>query len=128
MRRGCWFAEAIGVLLAGALGVVAMSWRAAETHDVREIRLVARGMTFYLDGAGEDNPTLRLHAGETVRLVLRNEDRGMTHDVTVPEWNAATPLVAGLHDGSAVVTAPSRGPRTGYFCSPQPPQMNGNII
>ena len=121
-------AKAIGVLLAAALGVVAMSWRAAETHDVREIRLVARGMTFYLDGAGEANPTLRLHAGETVRLVLRNEDRGMTHDVTVPEWNAATPLVAGLHDGSAVVTAPARGTRTGYYCSPHQQTMKGTII
>jgi plastocyanin len=121
-------AKAIGVLLAAALGVAAMSWRAAETHDVREIRLVARGMTFYLDGAGEANPTLRLHAGETVRLVLRNEDRGMTHDFTVPEWNAATPPVAGLRDASMVVAAPSRGTRTGYYCSPHQQTMKGTII
>jgi plastocyanin len=128
MQRGCSLAKAIGVLLAAALGVVAMSWRAAETHDVREIRLVARGMTFYLDGSGEANPTLRLHAGETVRLVLRNEDRGMTHDFTVRGWNAATPPVAGLRDGSVTVTAPARGTRTGYYCSPHQQTMKGTII
>ena len=44
-------------------------------------------------GTGAANPTLRLRAGETVRLVLRNEDRGMKHDFTVPAWNAATPLI-----------------------------------
>jgi len=121
-------AKAIGVVLAAAVAVVAMSWRAAETHDVREIRLVARGMTFYVAGAGEANPTLRLHAGETIRLVLRNEDRGMTHDFTVPEWGAATPLVAGLRDGSVVVTAPARGTRTGYYCTPHQQTMKGTIV
>src|SRR4029078_12265568 len=143
MRRGCSLAKAIGVLLAAALGVVAMSWRAAEPRAApgsrlaarrvtrsrgRETRLVARGMTFYLDGAGEANPTLRLHAGETVRLVLRNEDRGMTHDFTLPELNAATPLGAGLRDGAVVLTAPSRGTRTGYYCSPHQQTMKGTII
>jgi plastocyanin len=121
-------AKVIGFVLAAAVAVVAMSWRAAETHDVREIRLVARGMTFYLEGAAEANPTLRLHAGETVRLVLRNEDRGMKHDFTVPEWDAATALVAGMRDGSVVVTAPARGTRTGYYCTPHQETMKGTIV
>jgi len=121
-------AKAIGVVLALVLGVVGLSWRAAETHDGREIRLVARGMTFYLDGAGEANPTLRLHAGETVRLVLRNEDRGMKHDFTVPAWDAATPLVAGMRDGSVVVAVPARGTRTSYYCTPHQQTMKGTII
>jgi plastocyanin len=121
-------AKVVGFVLAAAIAVVGMSWRAAETHDVREIRLVARGMTFYLDGAGEANPTLRLHAGETVRLVLRNEDRGMKHDFTVPEWDAATPLVAAMRDGSVVVTAPARGTRAGYYCTPHQETMKGTIV
>ena len=121
-------AKAIGFVLAAAFAVAAMSWRAAETHDVREIRLVARGMTFYLEGAGDANPTLRLHAGETVRLVLRNEDRGMKHDFSVPEWDAAIPLVAAMRDGSMVVTAPARATRTGYSCTPHRETMKGTII
>ena len=121
-------AKGIGLALAAVLAVVAMSWRAAETHDVREIRLIARGMTFYVDGAGDPNPTLRLRAGETVRLVLRNEDRGMKHDLTVPEWDAATPLVAALRDGSVVVTAPARGTRTVYYCTPHQETMKGTIL
>ena len=48
----------------------------------REVRLVVRNMTFYLEGAGAANPTLRLRAGgDLSRLVLRNEDRGMKHDL-----------------------------------------------
>src|SRR5262249_19859201 len=58
--------------LAGAatIPIVARSRSAA----VREVRLVARGMTFYADGGATPNPTLRVKRGEHVRIVLRNED------------------------------------------------------
>ena len=66
------------VLLAALLP----AWSSPPTH---EIILVARGMTFYLDGEpGTPNPTLEVKAGERVRVVLRNQDRGMTHDFAVP--------------------------------------------
>jgi plastocyanin len=102
--------------------------RASVEGAPREIRLVARDMTYYLEGAAEPNPTLRLRAGETVRLVLRNEDRGMKHDFTVPEWSAATPLIRGQRETAVVLTAPSPGARATYHCTPHEETMRGTII
>jgi len=116
-------------VLVAALGVMAMPPGAAEMHGAsRELRIVVRNMTYYLEGSAEANPTLRLHAGETVRLVVRNEDRGMKHDFTIPDWDAATPLVAGQREGSVVITAPSRGARADYHCTPHAETMRGTII
>ena len=47
----------------------------------REVTLVARDMAFYLEGdTRTPNPTIEVKAGERIRVVLRNEDRGMTHE------------------------------------------------
>ena len=51
---------------------------------VREIHLVARDMTYYLDGQGEPNPTLHVSRGQHVRIRLTNRDSGMSHDFGVP--------------------------------------------
>ena len=116
-------------VLVAALGILVMPPRAAEVQGAsRDLRIVVRDMNFYLDGSGEANPTLRLRAGETVRLVLRNEDRGMKHDFTVPAWDAATPLVPGQREAGIVITAPARGTRTIYYCTPHQQTMKGTIV
>src|SRR5262245_6607709 len=129
MQLGCSLGRAIRSVLVAALAIVAMPPRSAEMRDsTRELRLVVRGMTFYLEGSAEANPTLRLRAGETVRLVLRNEDRGMQHDFTIPAWKKAMPYVTGLGEDTIVITAPSRGARTDYHCTPHAATMRGTII
>jgi plastocyanin len=116
-------------VLIAAMGIIAMPPRAAETGEAsREVRLVVRDMTFYLEGSDEPNPTLRLRAGETVRLVLRNEDRGMKHDFTVPAWKAATPLITAMRETAVTITAPVRGARTVYHCTPHEETMRGTIL
>jgi len=119
---------AASVLLA-ALGVMAISASAPESFAApREIRMVARNMTYYVEGSAEANPTLRLRAGETVRVVLRNDDRGMKHDFTVPDWDAATPLIAGTSEATVMITAPARGARVSYNCTPHEETMRGTIL
>src|SRR5688572_3812278 len=60
----------------------------------REITLVVRGMAFYLDGEFEHpNPTIDVTPGERVRVVVRNEERGLTHDFAVPSLGEATDLL-----------------------------------
>jgi plastocyanin len=116
-------------VLIAAMGIIAMPPRAAETGEAsREVRLVVRDMTFYLEGSDEPNPTLRLRAGETVRFVLRNEDRGMKHDFTVPAWKAATPLITAMRETAVTITAPVRGARTVYHCTPHEETMRGTIL
>ena len=58
---------------------------AVSSTPTREITLVVKGMAFYLEGdLTTPNPTIEVKAGERVRVVLRNQDRGMTHDFAVP--------------------------------------------
>jgi hypothetical protein len=74
-----------------AAGVLAVS---AADSAPREVRLVVRNMTYYADGGTEANPAIRLRPGETVRIVVRNDDAGMKHDLVVPDWNAETGLIS----------------------------------
>lgn len=94
----------------------------------REIRLVARDMTFYLDGQDEPNPTLKLHAGEQVRVTLRNDDVGLTHDFAIRAWDVGTPLVEGQDkEGSVVFRVPGTPGTQEYTCTPHSAMMRGTI-
>lgn len=94
----------------------------------REITVVAKGMTFYVDGDTSPNPTLRVKAGEQIRLVLRNEDPGMTHDFVVKDWKISTKTLAVKGDQDIVEfrVPPQRGD-TAYQCTPHAQMMNGRI-
>ena len=85
-------------------------------------------MNFYLDGQAEPNPTLRLRAGETVRVVLRNEDEGMKHDFAIPGWNTATKRIeSGRGDVSHVPSARPAPQSQAYTCRPHASVMRGTI-
>ena len=45
----------------------------------REIVLVARDMAFYLEGSDAPNPTIVVKPCEEVRVIVRNQDPGITH-------------------------------------------------
>ena len=94
----------------------------------REITLVARDMAFYLSDGTQagPNPTLRLKVGEEVRIVLRNQDPGISHTFAVKAWKVALTL---LHDdvGSILVRAPKRPGRYDYVCTPHSTLMAGVI-
>src|SRR5918993_3575459 len=104
MPRGCSLVKRLLLVITGgvAAGVCAIAlsagapsaseWRG--TPD-REIQVVARGMTFYVDGRAEANPALRVRRGERVRIVFRNEDAGMKHDFVIPAWDVETKTLAG---------------------------------
>ena len=125
MRQGFSSGKAVGSILLAAAGVLAVS---AQNPGPRDVHMVVRNMTYYLDGAGEANPTLRLRPGETVRIVLRNEDAGMKHDFVVPAWDAATGLIAGKREAAVVIHAPSSAGRTVYHCTPHEETMRGTIL
>src|SRR5512134_374994 len=71
--------------LVSICGAAALAVRAAGGPEPREMTLLARGMAFYLPGDSTPNPRLVVERGEDLRIVLRNEDRGIPHDLEVPE-------------------------------------------
>ena len=115
---------AVFVVGATVFGAIALS---ARDSGPREIRVVVRNMNFYLDGQSDRNPTLRLRAGETVRVVLRNEDHGMTHDFTIPGWRTASKRVESGKETSVTFRVPDAASSQSYFCQPHAAMMQGTI-
>ncbi len=108
------------LLLAGLLvgGGIALSVRAAVRPEPREFTLIARDMAFYLPGDPTPNPTLVVGRGERVRITLRHEDPGMTHDFAVESQAVATDALRRAGTTTAVVFhAPERPGESEYVCT-----------
>jgi hypothetical protein len=93
----------------------------------REIVLTARNMAFYLDGDSTPNPALRVRPGETIKVTLRSQDPGITHDFAVRAWNVATPLLTGTGAVSVTFRAPDARGQQEYVCSAHAVMMQGRI-
>jgi plastocyanin len=98
------------------------------TAPAREITLVVRDMTFYLDGDFENpNPDIAVKAGESVRIVVRNEERGMTHDFTVPAIGAGVGPLGWREQGEVTFDVPSTRGTYEYACRPHMLMMKGTL-
>ena len=127
MRAKTW-TGAIVIAAAAALVVAAVVTSAGAREEVREIRLVARAMSFYLDtDPATANPTLILRAGERVRIVLRNETPGIDHDLAANTLGLdLTPVGVGQVTASELDVPDQRG-RHEYVCRPHAAMMKGVI-
>jgi plastocyanin len=93
----------------------------------REVTLVANGMAFYLEGDDKPNPTITVRAGERVRVVFKNQDRGMTHDFAVPALGEAMSLVGWNETDDLTIRVPSTPGTYEYICNPHRLMMRGTI-
>lgn len=92
----------------------------------REITLEVRGMSFFLEGApATPNPTITVKAGETVRIVVRNQDRGMRHDFSVPAVDAAMNAIDWNESGDVTFEVPATPGTYEYVCRPHRLMMRG---
>lgn len=117
------------VLAVGVAVVVVGTLLPARQLPSRDITLVARGMAFYLESDPDTpNPTITVRAGERVRVILRNRDRGITHDFAVPAVSAALDQIGWNEDADVVFTAPATPGRYEYVCRPHLLMMRGTLI
>jgi plastocyanin len=97
--------------------------------EPRQVVLVARGMAFVAPGGeGGPNPTLRLRAGEYVRLVLQNQDPGMRHDVVAPGLGLKTAAVGHGETQRRLFRVPRAAGSYDYFCSFHDRLMRGRMV
>ena len=116
------------VVVAALLMIFGALLPALSQEPAREIVLVVKDMAFYLDSdLNTANPTLEFKAGERVRVVVRNEDRGVTHDFAVPVTNAATRLLRSNETGTVSFDVPTNPGTYEYVCRPHLPMMRGTI-
>ena len=119
-------AKQIGALV--GLMLLAALLPALSSTPAREVTLVAKGMAFYLeDDLQTPNPVIEVKAGERVRVVLVNQDRGMTHDFAVPTLDVALNLVSWNESGEVELEAPSQPGTYQYVCRPHSLMMKGTI-
>jgi plastocyanin len=101
---------------------------ALSSTPTRGITLVVRGMAFYLkDDPRTPNPTLEVKAGERVRIVLENRDRGLTHDFAVPALDAALDPITWNQTDALVFDVPEAPGTYEYVCRPHWLMMRGTI-
>ena len=105
-------------------GLIPVLTEGAPTH---EFELVAKDMAFYAGSDGAANPVLEVRAGETVRVVLKNLDRGMMHDFAVPAVGAATEPVSWNDDETITFEAPKNPGTYEYVCRPHLAMMKGTL-
>ena len=116
-------AAAIMILVAGLLPV--MTTRA----PARQVTLVAKGMAFYVEGGGATaNPAIEARAGETLRVVLRNQERGVTHDFAVPAVDAATRALNWNEQDEVTFDVPDEPGTYEYVCRPHVLMMKGQLV
>lgn len=116
---------ALGSLTIG-LSLLFFSLGFRDLAPTRTLTLVAKDMAFYLEGLSEVNPTLELVSGEKVRLHFINRDRGIEHDLVLPQLALHTGKIS--FGESAVLEF--RSAELGWFdylCSLHPAMMRGKV-
>jgi len=105
---------------------LAVALPALTSTPTREVTLVARGMAFYIEGdTSTPNPTIEVKAGERVRIVLRNENRGMTHDFVVPAVAVAMDALRWNESAEVIFDVPETPGTYQYECRPHRLMMRG---
>ena len=95
---------------------------------VTEVVLVASDMAFRLESdPSMPNPVITVPAGETIRVVLKNRDRGMTHDFAVPSLGAATGAIKGDEQDAITFEVPAKPGTYEYVCRPHKLMMKGTL-
>jgi plastocyanin len=128
MRNVIVRATGILVLIVALASVAAFSRWGLRGEEPRTIVLVARNMAFVREGVSAPlNPTVRLRAGERVRFVIRNQDPGMKHDLTIQALGLRSRTLAEGEMDALVFTVPSGASVVDYTCSFHAVLMRGSL-
>jgi plastocyanin len=101
---------------------------ALSSTPTREVTLVVKGMAFYLeDDFTTPNPVIEVQAGERVRIVVKNQERGLTHDFAFPAAGAVMEELTWNQTGQVGFEAPTTPGTYEYFCQPHRFMMKGII-
>jgi FtsP/CotA-like multicopper oxidase with cupredoxin domain len=115
------------LLVTSFIGLRWLPLAADPRQTPREVELVVRDMAFYLPGNDTPNPTLRFAAGERVRIVLRNDQPGVSHNFVINGWDVRTRELRGRGTTRVEFQVPSERGGQRYECAPHAAMMSGAI-
>ena len=131
-RRAGGIRGAIAVVVVIAVAMLSLlvlfPFAVATRTPVREITLVARDMTFYVEGETTPNPTIWLAPGEEVQFSLHNADPGIAHNLAIMGWQLETARLKTGASATFRVRAPEDPTRQRYVCTPHRQMMGGLIV
>lgn len=115
---------AVAVLFVSVVGLLPVM----TTSPAREITLIAKDMAFYVESDMKTaNPIIEAKAGETIRIVLLNRDRGIIHDFAVPAVDAATERIDWNERDAVTFEVPDEPGTYEYVCRPHLLMMKGRL-
>ncbi len=115
----------VAILCMGLLALLPLG--AGTRADPRDVVFIARDMAFYTAGSNAGNPIVKVRAGEEVRLVFRNDDEGIRHNLAIQDWKVLLELPNGAREMSTVVRVPERPGLHWYVCEPHRSMMMGIV-
>ena len=135
-RPFAWFTSAAGTtraaLVAAVFVLVAlpalMPIVATPRTAPREIALVVHDMAFYREGSTEPNPTIVVKASEEVRIVVKNQDAGITHSLSVGATRASINRIVPGATETVKFRTPGKPGRYEYVCPPHAQMMKGVLL
>jgi len=111
----------------GCLVVLALVSGCAH-EPTREVTLIATGMSFVLASQPDAvNPALTFQPGERIHLILRNDARGLRHDVAIPAWDVAAGPIGFGETAQVTFTVPATDGPVDYYCRPHATMMRGLV-
>lgn len=117
----------LGVVALMSLVLLPLVAGRAERADPREIVIVARNMTFFLEGEAAPNPVIRVKRGEQIALTFRNEEKGIAHEFAINGWSLATRQLQGGGVDRISFVVPDAAGTAAYVCTPHSTMMRGSI-
>lgn len=91
-----------------------------------ELRIVARGMAFRVEGYPGENPEIRLPEKANVVLHFSNEDPGINHELSLPSLGLQTGILA-TGEVDRLTFRSSESGTLEYRCALHPGMMRGTI-
>ena len=107
-------------VIAALLPLLAGSLKRSEA--VITVIVVAKDMKF-----NQTNPTIYVRPGTKIRLVLRNEDPGMRHDLVLEALGLETPIIKEGESAILEFEVEDEG-QFEYICSLHPVLMKGILM
>lgn len=126
MKKKLGWVAVVGAALSLGISTFIVGFR-SPAKTVKEFRLVAKEMAFYLEGNPQPNPTLTVYDQERIRLRLINRDKGMDHDLVILKLGLSTGKVS-YGEETVLDFQPKKQESLDYLCSFHATMMRGKMV